>query len=128
MHTDDVGVMDNEGYLYIKDRAKDMIIVSGFKVFSVEVEGKLSALEFIACSALIARPDPDRAGSEIVHLYVELKPQGRNLDQEQIEADIITFCRAEMAAYKVPKVIHFVDAIPLTPVGKIDKKVLRAAL
>ena len=70
MHTGDVGAMDEEGYVYLKDRVKDMIVVSGFKVFSVEVEDKLSALDFVAMSALIGSPDPNRPGSEIVNLYV----------------------------------------------------------
>ena len=125
MHSGDVGVMDEQGYVYIKDRAKDMIIVSGFKVFSVEIEDKLAVLECIACSALIGSPDVNRPGSEIVNLYVELTPDAKQLDPDQVRTDIVEFCRAEMAAYKVPKVIHLVDAIPLTPVGKIDKKVLR---
>ena len=125
MHSGDVGVMDEEGYVYLKDRAKDMIIVSGFKVFSVEVEDKLSALDFIAYSALIGSPDLRRPGSEIVNLYVELTPEAKQLDPEQVRADIFAFCRAEVAVYKVPKIIHLVDAIPLTPVGKIDKKALR---
>ena len=125
MHSGDVGVMDEEGYVYLKDRAKDMIIVSGFKVFSVEVEDKLSALDFIACSALIGSPDARRPGSELVNLYVQLTPGAKQSDPDQIRADILEFCRAEMAAYKVPKVIHLVDAIPLTAVGKIDKKALR---
>ena len=126
MYTGDIGTMDEEGYIYLKDRAKDMIIVSGFKVFSVEVEDKLSALDFIACSALIGSPDLKRPGSEVVNLYVELTPEAKLRDPNKIRADILEFCQAEMAAYKVPKVIHLVDAIPLTPVGKIDKKVLRA--
>lgn len=126
MHTGDVGVMDDEGYIYLKDRAKDMLIVSGFKVFSVEVEDKLSALDFIANSALIGSPDPQRPGSEVVNLYVELVPDGHTLDPKQVKAEIVSFCRANMAAYKVPKFIFIVDAIPLTPIGKIDKKVLRA--
>ena len=125
MHSGDIGVMDEEGYLYIKDRAKDMIIVSGFKVFSVEVEDKLSALKFIASSALIGSPDLDRPGSEVVNLYVELTPDAKQSEPDSIRADILDFCRNEMAAYKVPKKIHLVDAIPLTAVGKIDKKVLR---
>ena len=125
MHSGDVGVMDEEGYVYLKDRAKDMIIVSGFKVFSVEVEDKLSALEFIACTALIGSPDPLRPGSEVVNLYVELTPEARQSDPNKVRADILDFCRAEMAAYNVPKAIHLVDAIPLTAVGKIDKKALR---
>ncbi len=125
MHSGDVGFMDEEGYVYLKDRVKDMIIVSGFKVFSVEVEDKLSALDFIACSALIGSPDANRPGSEIVNLYVELTSDAKQSDPERVRADILDFCRAEMAVYKVPKVIHLVDAIPLTAVGKVDKKALR---
>ena len=125
MHSGDVGVMDEEGYVYLKDRAKDMIIVSGFKVFSVEVEDKLSALEFIANSALVGSPDANRPGSEVVNLYVELTPEAKQADPELIRTQILEFCRAEMSAYKVPKIVHLVDAIPLTPVGKIDKKALR---
>jgi len=60
-----------------------------------------------------------------VNLYVELTPEARQRDPEKIRADILEFCQAEMASYKVPKVIHLVDAMPLTAVGKIDKKVLR---
>ena len=125
MHSGDVGAMDDEGYIYLKDRAKDMIIVSGFKVFSVEVEDKLSVLDFIACSALIGSPDARRPGSEIVNLYVELTPDAKRLDPDEIRTRIVEFCRAEMAAYKVPKVIHILDAIPLTAVGKVNKKALR---
>lgn len=79
----------------------------------------------IACSALVGSPDANRPGSEVVNLYVELTSEARQLDHDKVRADILDFCRAEMAAYKVPKVIHLVDAIPLTAVGKIDKKVLR---
>lgn len=125
MYTGDVGAMDEEGYVYLKDRVKDMIIVSGFKVFSVEVEDKLSALDFIALSALIGSPDAKRPGSEIVNLYVELTPDAKQRNPEQVREEILEFCRAEMSAYKVPKRIHLVDTIPLTAVGKIDKKVLR---
>lgn len=125
MHSGDIGVMDEEGYVYLKDRAKDMINVSGFKVFSVEVEDKLSALPFIASSALIGSPDEKRPGSEIVNLYVELTPEGKQLDPDKVREDILAFCRTEMTAYKVPKIIHILDAIPLTAVGKVDKKALR---
>lgn len=125
MHTGDVGLMDEDGYVYLKDRAKDMIVVSGFKVFSVEVEDKLSALEAIACSAVVGSPDPDRPGSELVNVFVEVTPEFKHIDPDVIRAEVLEYCRIEMSAYKVPRFIHFVDAIPLTPVGKIDKKVLR---
>lgn len=126
MHTGDIGVMDEDGYVYIRDRKKDMIIVNGYKVFSVEVENEIADLDSIAMSALIGRADPSRQGSEIVHLYVELAGQAKECDPIEVEQEIMEFCRERLARYKIPKRVHFIDAIPLTPVGKVDKKVLRA--
>ena len=126
MYSGDVGYMDEEGYIFLCDRAKDMLIVGGFKVFSVEVEDKLKGLDVIAESAVIGTPDEKRPGNDVVNLYVELKPGATGRDTESVVAEIEDYCRANMAAYKVPKAIHIIDAIPLTPVGKIDKKVLRA--
>ena len=111
--------------MYLKDRAKDMINVSGFKVFSVEVEDKLSALDFIASSALIGSPGSNRPGNKIVTLYVELTPKARQINPDKVRADILEFCRVEMAPYKVPELIQLMDALPLTAIGKIEKKVLR---
>ncbi|MCP5090300.1 MAG: long-chain fatty acid--CoA ligase, partial [Gammaproteobacteria bacterium] len=126
MYTGDVGYMDEEGYIFLCDRAKDMLIVGGYKVFSVEVEDKLKSLDFIAESAIVGTPDERRPGNDIVNLYVELTPESRGRDTESVREEIQKYCRANMAAYKVPRVIHIIDEIPLTPVGKIDKKVLRA--
>lgn len=126
MFSGDVGYMDEEGYIFLCDRAKDMLIVGGYKVFSVEVEDKLSSLAEIAACAIIGSPDEARPGNDIVNLYVELTPEHKNADKAQIKANIIAYCRDTMAAYKVPKQVHIIDAIPLTPVGKIDKKALRA--
>ncbi|MDB9952768.1 AMP-binding protein [Porticoccaceae bacterium] len=126
MYTGDVGYMDEEGYIYLCDRAKDMLIVGGFKVFSVEVEDKMQSMDQIAMTALIGQPDTNRPGNDIVHLYVEPTVAAKALDKAELEADILAFCREHMAPYKVPKVIHIIDAIPLTAVGKIDKKALRA--
>ena len=125
MYTGDVGYMDDEGYIFLCDRAKDMLIVSGYKVFSVEVEDKLKGLDVIAESAVVGTPNEKRPGNDIVNLYVELKPDAKDRDAGAISKEIHEFCRANMAPYKVPKVIHVIDAIPLTPVGKIDKKLLR---
>jgi long-chain acyl-CoA synthetase len=125
MYTGDIASMDAEGYITICDRAKDMLIVGGFKVFSVEVEGKLAELDYIALSALIGEPDTQRPGNDIVHLYVQIKPESRDLGEGLIRERILAYCREHMAPYKVPKHIHFLDALPLTPVGKIDKKALR---
>jgi long-chain acyl-CoA synthetase len=125
MYTGDVGFMDEEGYITLCDRAKDMLIVGGFKVFSVEVEDKMKALDFITESAVIGRPDEQRPGSDIVNLYVELNEKGRRCEQGELRDRILGFCRENLSAYKVPKKIHFIDTIPLTMVGKIDKKALR---
>jgi len=125
MFSGDVGYMDEEGYIFLCDRAKDMLIVGGFKVFSVEVEDKLSAIPEIAACAVIGSEDKARPGNDIVNLYVELSANHKNTKQNLLKNKILTFCQKSMAAYKVPKNIYFIDTIPLTPVGKIDKKALR---
>ncbi|WP_031554561.1 class I adenylate-forming enzyme family protein [Parvularcula oceani] len=125
MHSGDVGYMDEEGYLFLCDRAKDMLIVGGFKVFSVEVEDHLQSLPIVAGSAVVGTPDRDRPGNDIVNLYVALSDEGRERGEAACRREIENVFRERMAPYKMPKVIRFVDAIPLTPVGKIDKKVLR---
>ena len=126
MHSGDVGYMDEEGYLFLCDRAKDMLNVGGFKVFSVEVESKLNKLSFIDNCAIIGKTDPKRPGNDIVTLFVQASP-GRS-DHDEMKQAIIEFSKEQMAPYKCPKEIQFIDAIPLTPVGKIDKKKLRADL
>lgn len=126
MYTGDIGFLDKEGYLKICDRSKDMLIVGGYKVFSVEVEGKLAELPFVAMSAVVGRPDTQRVGNDVVQVYIQRRPGTLLSEAEQREA-VVDYCRANMAPYKVPKEIFFVDAIPLTSVGKIDKKALRAA-
>ena len=127
MYTGDIGFMDDEGYVKVCDRSKDMIIVGGFKVFSVEVENKLLELPQIAACAVVGRPDPERPGCEIVALHVQRSPSCE-LDDEALRERIVEFCRANMAAYKAPKEIVIREALPLTAVGKIDKKALRAAV
>ncbi len=128
MYTGDVGYMDEEGYVFLCDRAKDMLIVGGFKVFSVEVEDKLKALDFVAESAVIGSPDQARHGNDIVNLFVQLTDTAREESETELAEKIIDYCRTNLSPFKVPKRIHFVDEIPLTAVGKIDKKVLRQQL
>lgn len=127
MYSGDVGYMDDDGYIFLCDRAKDMLVVGGFKVFSVEVEDKLKALPDVAESAIVGAPDAKRPGNDIVHLFVQRSPEsaGSNADAQ---ARLLTWIRANMAPYKVPKHFHFLDEIPLTPVGKIDKKKMRATV
>lgn len=125
MYTGDVGYMDEDGYVFLCDRAKDMLVVGGFKVFSVEVEDKLKAHPDVAESAVVGSPDEKRPGNDIVHLFVQRSSESEGSDADA-EARLLEWIRANMAAYKVPKHFHFVDEIPLTPVGKIDKKKMRA--
>jgi long-chain acyl-CoA synthetase len=126
MHTGDVGIMDEKGYIRIVDRTKDMIIVSGFKVFSTKVEDILAQHPAIDSLALIGVPNPDRPGSEIVKAVVQLDPDySYDGSQEALKEDITKFAKEKCAPYEVPKVIDIVDELHLTAVGKVDKKVLR---
>ena len=102
-----------------------MLIVGGYKVFSVEVENALKAMDEIELSAVIGKPDPERAGNDQVNLYVQLSADAQSQPQDQVKERILAFCREHLAPYKVPKQIHVIDEIPLTPVGKVDKKALR---
>lgn len=122
-YSGDVGVMDEDGYIKIVDRTKDMIIVSGFKVFSVEVDDKMNKHPAIELCSTVGIPDSDRPGSEIVKLYVLLK-EGYQ-DSEEVKADILKYAQDNLAKYKVPKIIEILDQLPLTTVGKVDKKALR---
>ncbi len=126
LHTGDVAVFDDEGYLRIVDRTKDMIIVGGFKVFSKKVEESLAEHPAIDLVALIGVDNPQRPGSEIVKAFITLKPEYKGKDTDKITTDILQFAKKKLAPYEVPKAIEIRDELPLTAVGKIDKKVLRA--
>ena len=122
-YSGDVGIMDEDGYIKIVDRTKDMIIVSGYKVFSVEVDDKMNKHPAIEICASVGIPDPDRPGSEIVKLYVLLKEGYEN--NEETKVDILNYAQENLAKYKVPKIIEIADQLPLTVIGKVDKKSLR---
>jgi long-chain acyl-CoA synthetase len=126
MHTGDVGRMDHDGYVYVVDRLKDMIIVSGYKVFSAEVEDKFHQHPAVATCAVIGLPNPQRPGSEIVELIVQKTEAYRLTPDDEVEKELIAFAKRELAPYKVPRTIEFIEALPMTSVGKIDKKMLRA--
>jgi long-chain acyl-CoA synthetase len=116
--TGDVGVFDERGFLKIVDRKKDMIIVSGFNVYPNEVEAVAAACAGVADCACVGKPD-EKTG-EAVRLFVTKAP-GATLT----EADLLAHCRRELAAYKVPKEIQFLEALPKSTVGKILRKDLR---
>jgi long-chain acyl-CoA synthetase len=117
--TGDIGVFDDRGFLKIVDRKKDMIIVSGFNVYPNEVEAVAAACAGVAECACVGRPD-EKAG-EAVRLFV-----ARTLGATITEADVIAYCRSQLAAYKVPKEVRFLEALPKSNVGKILRKDLRA--
>jgi len=126
MHTGDVAVQDDAGYLRIVDRTKDMVIVGGFKVFSEKVEDVLTEHPAIETMAIVGLPNPDRPGSERVKAFVRIMPGYEyGGDKDALKQGLIEFAREKLAPYEVPKGIEFLEEMSLTTVGKIDKKVLR---
>ena len=123
MFTGDVARMDEDGYFYIVDRVKDMVIVSGFKVFTRELDDVLMKHPDIELAASIGIPDPDRPGSERVGTAIVLKP---GIEKSAAEKEkIIEYLRGKVAPYKIPKVIEFMDQLPMSGVGKILKRELK---
>src|SRR6266542_4463025 len=114
----EIGYRDPDGYFYIVDRVKDMINVSGFKVFPREVEEVLFLHPAVKEAAVLGRPDPVRG--EAVKAFVVLK-EGQSADAGSLRA----LCRERIASYKVPEEIEFIGALPKSPTGKILKKDLR---
>ncbi|MGB6064676.1 MAG: AMP-binding protein [Desulfomonilaceae bacterium] len=125
LHTGDVARMDEDGFFTIVDRSKDMLNVGGFKVFSREVEDKMYEHPAIEFCAIIGISNPKRPGTDIVKLVVQLKQAFKDRDQEKLKEDLLGYARDNFAPYKLPKIIEILDAMPLTSVGKVDKKALR---
>jgi fatty-acyl-CoA synthase len=117
-HTGDLVRMDEQGYVYFVDRAKDFIKTGGENVSSQEVEATLFKHPKVADAAVIGLPDP--VWSEAVTAVI-VPHQGQTADEQEI----IAFCKQEIAGYKVPKRVFFVDALPRNPSGKIMKNMLR---
>jgi fatty-acyl-CoA synthase len=116
-HTGDLGVLDDHGYVIIKDRSKDIIISGGENISSVEVEDVLYKHPAVLFAAVVAKPDPK--WGEVPCAFIELKDNARTS-----EAEIIAFCRARMSGFKTPKAVVF-GPIPKTSTGKIQKFMLR---
>ena len=128
MHTGDVAFMDENGYFTLVDRTKDMIIVSGYKVFSKKIEDLMAYHPAVEIMALIGVSNPDRPGSEMVKAYVVLaQDYDFDGDEDALKADIINYAKERLAPYEVPKHIEILKEMPLTSVGKLDKKALRSA-
>lgn len=118
-HTGDVGYLDENGFVYIVDRKKEMVITGGFNVYPAEVESAILALPEVRDCAVIGIPD-DKWGEAVCALVIPAEPGWADADH------IISASKAALGSVKAPKVVHFVDALPSTPVGKVDKKELRA--
>jgi len=116
-HTGDLGVLDEHGYVIIKDRSKDIIISGGENISSVEVEDVLYKHPAVLFAAVVAKPDPK--WGEVPCAFIELKDNA-----SATEAEIIAFCRAQMPGFKTPKAVVF-GPIPKTSTGKIQKFMLR---
>tara|TARA_R110002124_G_scaffold11952_3_gene56706 strand:- start:10334 stop:11887 length:1554 start_codon:yes stop_codon:yes gene_type:complete len=118
LHTGDAGYVDDEGYLYLKDRIKDMVVSGGENIYPVEVENTLAKLEVVADVAVIGVPD-EKFGEALL-AFVVTKPGMTLIVEEMVE-----FCRDKIAGYKIPRQLQIVDELPRNPSGKILKKILR---
>ena len=119
--TGDIGRLDEDGYIYILDRKKELIIRGGFNVFPRDVEDRLLEHPAIRMAGVVGRPDADR-GEEIV-AFVVLKSGGTTT-----AAEIVEWSREHIGGYKYPREVHLRDSLPLTGVGKVDRKALRRTL
>jgi long-chain acyl-CoA synthetase len=119
LHTGDVGYMDEAGWFYLVDRKKDQINAGGYKVWPREVEDVLYQHEAVREAAVVGVPDEYRG--ETVKAYVSLRP-----GQQATAEELIAFCRQQMAAYKYPRQIEFLDELPKTVSGKLLRRELRA--
>ena len=117
LHTGDIGVMDEKGFIRIVDRKKDMIIVSGFKVFPNEIEQVVAMHPGVLECAVVGVPDPH--SGEVPKVYVVKK------DPQLTEQDILEHCKRELTGYKRPKYVEFRAELPKTNVGKILRRALR---
>lgn len=117
LRTGDIGHMDEQGFIFIEDRKKDMILVSGFNVYPNEVESVAVEIDGVLEAAAIG--EPDEKSGEVVKLYVVRR------DESVTAEKIIEYCRENLTAYKVPREVEFRDELPKTNVGKILRRALR---
>jgi long-chain acyl-CoA synthetase len=118
LKTGDMATVDSDGFFTIVDRKKDMILVSGFNVYPNEIEEKIAQLEGVQEVGVIGIPD-EKSG-ERVKAYIVAGTPAPTAEQ------VIAHCREDLAAYKVPTAIEFVDELPKSPIGKILRRELRA--
>ncbi len=116
--TGDIGKMDQDGFIVITDRKKDLILVGGFNAYPREIEEVLYTHPAVAEAAVVGVPDPK--SGEHVKAFIQLKP-----GQEATEEEIIAFCKERLAGYKRPREIEFRDELPKSLIGKVLRRVLR---
>jgi acyl-CoA synthetase (AMP-forming)/AMP-acid ligase II len=117
-HTGDLGYRDEDGYFYIVDRKKDMIITGGFNVYCAEIEGEIMALAEVEQCAVVGVPDD--IWGEAVKAILVLK-QGAHLTEQEV----IRHCKHRLGGVKAPKSVEFWEEIPKTHAGKIDRRAIR---
>jgi len=118
LYTGDMAKMDEDGFIFLVDRKKDMILASGFNVYPREIDEVMYAHPKVFHSCTIGVPDPKRG--ETVKVFIVTKP-----GETMTEQEVIDYCREQLTPYKVPKLVEFIDELPLTPVGKPDRNALR---
>ncbi|KAA8562856.1 Long-chain-fatty-acid--CoA ligase [Pseudomonas extremaustralis] len=118
LHTGDLAYMDDDGYVFVVDRLTDMIITAGFNIYPAELEGVLCEHPAVAMAAVVGVRDPVKG--ELAKAFVVLS-QGCQLTEQEL----LDFCRTRLAAYKMPRLVTFVDDLPKTGSGKILRRVLR---
>lgn len=118
LYTGDVVYQDEDGFIFIVDRKKDMILASGFNIYPREIDEVMYTHPKVLHSCTVGVPDPVRG--ETVKVFLQLK-EGETMDEEEV----VAYCRERLTPYKVPKIVEFIDEIPLTSVGKADRKALR---
>ena len=118
LHTGDIGYLDEDGYLFVTDRKKDMIIRGGENIYPAELEEILYRIPQVAEAAVVGKPDPVYGESVVAFLVLK---QDARLTADEVK----DFFKAKVSSFKIPKEIFFIDALPKSLVGKILKRELR---
>jgi len=121
LHTGDIATVDEDGFIYIVDRLKDMIISGGENIYPAELEKVIAGMPGVAQVAVVGQPDLKWGETPMAVIVAQ---SGGNLD----EKSVIEYCDGKMARYKIPKKVMFIESLPLTPTGKVQKRMLRQRL